>query len=63
MINTQTTKDCLQIIETFVSKEKAIEMLNQLAKVKGNQSFKDSVRRILDLAVQQFVKQGDDSNE
>jgi len=63
MINTQTTKDCLKIIESFVSKEQAVEMLQQLATVKGNQSFKDSVRRILDLAVQQSIKQGDDSNE
>jgi len=52
VINNKTAKECLSIIWTAFddNSEAAIQLLMQLSQVKGNQSFHDSMRLLLDLA-------------
>lgn len=52
MINNKTAKECLSIIWTAFddNSDAAMQMLIKLNQVKGNQSFHDSMRLLLDLA-------------
>lgn len=51
-LNTKAAKECLEIINTSFdgNKNKAAAMLEQLAKIKSNQSFHNSMQLLVDLA-------------
>jgi hypothetical protein len=51
-INNKTAKECLAIIWQAFDKDTTavIQLLTALTNVKGNQSFHDSMRLLLDLA-------------
>jgi hypothetical protein len=59
VINNKTAKECLSIIwQAFEGNQTAaIIMLSELAKIKGNQSFHDSMQLLLDLAKAQRNKE------
>lgn len=49
MTSNKTNQEIKSIIEKYLPKEKATQLFEELLKVEGNKSFKDSIANLLNL--------------
>lgn len=47
MTSNKTTAEIQQILDSYLTREQQINLLTELSRVQGNQSFKDSIRNLL----------------